>query len=131
MRNGTAGTEPVPANYPAIRHRTQAETCGRKGDRMKMTKRHSRKYRKITGIALCAAMTAGLLSGCGGTGTENGGNIGTPGGESGVPGAAAESGDSSSSGGAAAAGEGTAKDSVVVVMGPTSEPESGFDPAYG
>ena len=131
MRNGTAGTEPVPANYPAIRHRTQAETCGRKGDRMKMTKRHSRKYRKITGIALCAAMAAGLLAGCGGTGTENSGNTGAPGGESGVPGAAAESGASSSSGGAAAAGEGTAKDSVVVVMGPTSEPESGFDPAYG
>ena len=131
MRNGTAGTEPVPANYPAIRHRTQAEICGRKGDRMKMTKRHSRKYRKITGIALCAVMTAGLLAGCGGTGTENGGNTGAPGGESGVHDAAAESGDSSSSGGAAAAGEGTAKDSVVVVMGPTSEPESGFDPAYG
>ena len=27
--------------------------------------------------------------------------------------------------------EDEAKDSVIVVMGPTSEPEAGFDPAYG
>ena len=28
-------------------------------------------------------------------------------------------------------GTGAGKDSVIVVMGPSSEPEAGFDPAYG
>lgn len=27
--------------------------------------------------------------------------------------------------------QGTVRDDVIVVMGPTSEPEAGFDPAYG
>lgn len=52
---------------------------------------------------LAAAMTAGLLAGCGGQDTS-----------------------------AQATAEQTeAKDSVVIAMGPTSEPEAGFDPAYG
>ncbi len=59
--------------------------------------------KRIFSLMLAAAMAAGLLAGCGGQDTS-----------------------------AQATAEQTeAKDSVVIAMGPTSEPEAGFDPAYG
>lgn len=60
--------------------------------------------RKMQNLILAAAMTAVLLTGCG---KEEGSD--------GVP-VIEEQGE---------------KDSVVIAMGPTSEPEAGFDPAYG
>lgn len=60
--------------------------------------------RRFTAIILTAGLVAGLLAGCGGStgSTEN-------------------AGENSVSG----------EDSVIVAMGPTSEPEAGFDPAFG
>ena len=60
--------------------------------------------RRFTAIILTAGLAAGLLAGCGGStgSTEN-------------------AGENSVSG----------EDSVIVAMGPTSEPEAGFDPAFG
>ena len=60
--------------------------------------------RRFTAIILTAGLAAGLLAGCGGTAgsTENAG-------ENSV----------------------SREDSVIVAMGPTSEPETGFDPAFG
>ena len=58
--------------------------------------------KRIFALLLSLALTAGLLAGC--DGQENTATTPTP---------AAD------------------KDSVVIAMGPTSEPEAGFDPAYG
>ena len=60
--------------------------------------------RRFTAIILTAGLVAGLLAGCGGTAgsTENAG-------ENSV----------------------SREDSVIVAMGSTSEPEAGFDPAFG
>ena len=60
--------------------------------------------RRFTAIILTAGLAAGLLTGCGGTAgsTENAG-------ENSV----------------------SREDSVIVAMGSTSEPEAGFDPAFG
>ena len=60
--------------------------------------------RRFTAIILTAGLAAGLLAGCGG-----------------------------STGSMESAGENVAsrEDSVIVAMGPTSEPEAGFDPAFG
>ena len=60
--------------------------------------------RRFTAIILTAGLVAGLLAGCGGStgSTENAG-------ENSV----------------------SREDSVIVAMGPTSEPETGFDPAFG
>ena len=60
--------------------------------------------RRFTAIILTAGLATSLLAGCGGTAgsTEN-------------------AGENSVSG----------EDSVIVAMGPTSEPEAGFDPAFG
>ncbi len=60
--------------------------------------------RRFTAIILTAGLAAGLLAGCGGTGEST-----------------------ETSGGSQVSGE----DSVIVAMGPTSEPEAGFDPAFG
>lgn len=60
--------------------------------------------RRFTAIILTAGLAAGLLAGCGGTGEST-----------------ETSGESQVSG----------EDSVIVAMGPTSEPEAGFDPAFG
>ena len=57
--------------------------------------------KRILALTLSTLLTLGLLAGCGGQPTP------TP---------------------TAAAGD---KDSVVIAMGTTSEPEAGFDPAYG
>ena len=58
--------------------------------------------KRIFALLLSLALTAGLLAGCGSQ--ENTASPPTP---------------------------ATDKDSVVIAMGPTSEPEAGFDPAYG
>lgn len=63
--------------------------------------------KKLLGIFLAAAMTVSLAAGCGSTEPQ-------------TPEAVTEE--------AASEDE---KDSVIVAMGPSSEPESGFDPAYG
>ena len=60
--------------------------------------------RRFTAIILTAGLAAGLLAGCGG-----------------AIGSVETSGDSQAS----------REDSVIVAMGPTSEPEAGFDPAFG
>lgn len=60
--------------------------------------------RRFTAIILTAGLVAGLLAGCGGAGEST-----------------ETSGESQVSG----------EDSVIVAMGPTSEPEAGFDPAFG
>ena len=60
--------------------------------------------RRFTAIILTAGLATGLLAGCGGT-----------------------AGSMESAGENVASGE----DSVIVAMGPTSEPEAGFDPAFG
>lgn len=57
--------------------------------------------KRIVTLMLCLSLSAGLLAGCGGGET---GPVPTPAGE---------------------------KKSVVIAMGTTSEPEAGFDPAYG
>ena len=60
--------------------------------------------KRITSLALAAAMAAGLLAGCG---------------------------TKSSSQPQATAEQAGTKDSVVIAMDTNSEPEAGFDPAYG
>ena len=60
--------------------------------------------RRFTAIILAAGLAAGLLAGCGGS-----------------------TGNMENAGENVASGE----DSVIVAMGPTSEPEAGFDPAFG
>ena len=60
--------------------------------------------RRFTAIILTAGLATSLLAGCGGT-----------------------AGSMESAGENVASGE----DSVIVAMGPTSEPEAGFDPAFG
>ena len=60
--------------------------------------------RRFTAIILTAGLATGLLAGCGGT-----------------------AGSMESAGENVASGE----DSVIIAMGPTSEPEAGFDPAFG
>lgn len=73
--------------------------------------------RKKTYAALLAAVTAvSFTAGCGGKTAEA--PVSPEGNEAGTEFSAEDA-------------EGAAKDSVVVVMGVNSEPESGFDPAYG
>lgn len=85
-------------------------------------KRHHlwKKSRGKRGAAavLCLALCAAGLSACGSGTGSSGGNApaAEAGGEDGQPGGSLGTGD---------------RESVVVVMGPTSEPEAGFDPAYG
>ncbi len=61
--------------------------------------------KKIFAVFLVCSMVLGVFGGCGGTGTV-------------------ESSE-------AVSAQGAEKDAVVIAMGPTSEPEAGFDPAYG
>ena len=87
--------------------------------------RHQKKWR-VTAALLAAALAASCVTGCSG-GQENAETAGNTEaeGSKGTEGAGtAESGSSQSA-------ETETRDSVVVVMGPTSEPEAGFDPAYG
>ena len=87
--------------------------------------RYQKKWR-VTAALLAAALAASCVTGCSG-GQENAETAGNTEaeGSKGTEGAGtAESGSSQSA-------EAETRDSVVVVMGPTSEPEAGFDPAYG
>ena len=87
--------------------------------------RYQKKWR-VTAALLAAALAASCVTGCSG-GQENAETAGNTEaeGSKGTEGAGtAESGSSQSA-------ETETRDSVVVVMGPTSEPEAGFDPAYG
>ena len=87
--------------------------------------RYQKKWR-VTAALLAAALAASCVTGCsGGQETaETAGNTEEDGGKGTEGAGKAESGSSQTA-------EAETRDSVVVVMGPTSEPEAGFDPAYG
>ena len=87
--------------------------------------RYQKKWR-VTAALLAAALAASCVTGCsGGQETaETAGNTEAGGGKGTEGAGTAESGSSQTA-------ETETRDSVVVVMGPTSEPEAGFDPAYG
>ena len=70
---------------------------------------------------LAVGMAAAVLTACSGGGTETKDSGQTVSETDGAGGAAVQEADSTTG----------SKDSVIVVMGPTSEPEVGFDPAYG
>ena len=70
---------------------------------------------------LAVGMAAAVLTACSGGGTETKNSGQTVSETDGAGGAAIQEADSTTG----------SKDSVIVVMGPTSEPEAGFDPAYG
>lgn len=80
-------------------------------------------------VVLSAAVLA--MTGCGaGKGQETAGKE-TAGKETAEKEMAGDGEKSGQTAGAAENAGGETKDSVIVVMGPTSEPEAGFDPAYG
>ena len=85
---------------------------------MREHEKQKRRSGKWAAVILCLAVGAAGLYGCG-SGSD---------GVSGSIQSAGETGSSSQAGGSRGTGD---KESVVVVMGPTSEPEAGFDPAYG
>lgn len=70
---------------------------------------------------LAVGMAAAVLTACSGGGTETKDSGQTVSETDGAGGAAVQEADSTTG----------SKDSVIVVMGPTSEPKAGFDPAYG
>ena len=70
---------------------------------------------------LAVGMAAAVLTACSGGGTETKDSGQTASETDGAGGGAVWEADSTTG----------SKDSVIVVMGPTSEPEAGFDPAYG
>ena len=70
---------------------------------------------------LAVGMAAAVLTACSGGGTETKDSGQTVSETDGAGGAAVQEADSTTG----------SKDSVIVVMGPTAEPEAGFDPAYG
>ena len=70
---------------------------------------------------LAVGMAAAVLTACSGGGTETKDSGQTVSETDGAGGAAVQEADSTTG----------SIDSVIVVMGPTSEPEAGFDPAYG
>ncbi|GAA6295008.1 ABC transporter substrate-binding protein [Enterocloster asparagiformis] len=70
---------------------------------------------------IAVGMAAAVLTACSGGGTETKDSGPTVSETGGAGGAAVQGAD----------GTAGSKDSVIVVMGPTSEPEAGFDPAYG
>lgn len=82
--------------------------------------------RKGLWLLFVAALMAGTMTGCGSGGnraqTGESGNVGTE--------TAGQAGGADGQTGEAALA-GAEKDSVIVAMGTTSEPEAGFDPAYG
>lgn len=95
-----------------------------------------------TVLAAAVLLTAAALAGCSAKASGNaavlpegtGGAEGSKNGGSGDGGAGAGNGTGTGAGNPLTAAEnpsGAARDSVIVVMGPTSEPEAGFDPAYG
>lgn len=70
--------------------------------------------RKVISAAMAAVLAALTVTACGGAKQTSGGEM-----------------NAQETVSEQAAGEMVQKDSVIVAMGPTSEPESGFDPAYG
>ena len=110
-----------------------------------MKKEMERKMRRgmRTGMKYAVAAMAAVsmaVTGCAGSGTGNSAK------DSGISAAADSAGSSagkragdiagnsaenSAGNGARETGNNGTRDDVVVVMGPTSEPEAGFDPAYG
>ena len=72
--------------------------------------------KKILALFLAWSVTLGTLSGCGGGGAVDSGTV---------------SDSSSASETVSQTSTVEESDSVVIAMGPTSEPEAGFDPAYG
>lgn len=94
------------------------------------------KKKTIAAFILAVNLVAAALSGCGSS-AENGnmGNGGSAENGSSAQQDPAQSGQAAEAQGAAAEsvqGEsGQAKDSVIVTMPSTSEPEAGFDPVYG
>ena len=70
---------------------------------------------------IAVGMAAAVLTACSDGGTETKDSGPTVSETGGAGGAAVQGAD----------GTAGSKDSVIVVMGPTSEPEAGFDPAYG
>ena len=69
--------------------------------------------KKIFAVFLACSMVLGVFSGCGETETTESQESGTL------------------SAGETVSTQGEEKESVVIAMGPTSEPEAGFDPAFG
>lgn len=93
---------------------------------------------KILTVAAAAALTLSL-SACGGNGSgTNNSGAGSQAGAENSSGAGADTeaaagidGTGAAAGSQNEGGQTEGKDSVIVVMGPSSEPEAGFDPAYG
>ena len=87
--------------------------------------RHQKKWR-VTAALLAAALAVSCVTGCSGgqEAAETAGNAEAEGSKGAEGAGKAESG-------SLQAAETETRDSVIVVMGPTSEPEAGFDPAYG
>ena len=87
-------------------------------------------YKRLAGVCIMALLAFGLAGCTGGGGmvpvTESQGNMAQQGSVELKKNAEAVAG----SAGGSEDGK-TEKDSVIVVMGPNSEPESGFDPAFG
>ena len=94
---------------------------GPKEQKVRARRRRSLGTMTAAGIAAAAVSGALLLAGCGqgGTAQEAGSERMDP------------SVDGMDTGADGSGAEGALRQDVVVVMGPTSEPEAGFDPAYG
>ena len=84
--------------------------------------------KRVVSILCAAVMTCSLLAGCGGSDQKS--ETGAADQKTEEASLAEEKGETESSAEKDAEGN-TAKDEVVVTMPTTSEPESGFDPAYG
>ena len=76
-------------------------------------RKRNKKMKRVASVLLSAALALGLLAGCQ-SGNASGGQT---------------SGNEANAGNAA--GSGSESDSVIIAMDPNSEPEAGFDPAYG
>ena len=79
----------------------------------KTMRKRNKKMKRAASVLLSAALALGLLAGCQ-SGNASGGQT---------------SGNERNAGNAA--GSGAESDSVIIAMDPNSEPEAGFDPAYG
>ncbi len=92
--------------------------------------------RTIMAMICAASLAAGLLTGCGQSGGagEGSGKTDSPATEAGgssEAGTGSEAGSVAEDSSVSKAAAGDAREDVVVTMPVTSEPESGFDPAYG
>ena len=76
----------------------------------KMKKKMNKSMKRAASIFLSAALALGLLAGCQSGDVSEGQSVGNV--------------DSTGN-------SGTDSDSVIIAMDPNSEPEAGFDPAYG